>query len=174
MCLVFWSEFELTHHNRAGSIRILSDALRFNPRLLKAIYPLLKRFTLEEVRGMLPQSTAVWLHYGQLAHAEGKESAYFFTRSLEFLDQEQKISPHYFIQVYTFYRQQKEEEKAAQILRLGIEWLPEYAPFHIHLGDYYRRGKKVQQAENAYQQALHLDPRNDAIRKRISQLVKQK
>ena len=55
--------------------------------------------------------------------------------------------------------------EAVNTLHLGVKWLPNYALFHIYLGDYYKKQKIPYRAKEEYEQALMLEPGNEKIRK---------
>jgi Tfp pilus assembly protein PilF len=61
---------------------------------------------------------------------------------------------------------------ALEVLRLGIEKNPDYAPFHIWLGDYYAKEGITYRAKEEYQQALLLEPKNESVSKKIEMLTK--
>ncbi len=174
--LVVWVEFELAAGRRDSAMRILTQELARDPRLLKSVYPLLteQNFTREETAAVLPKLTSTWLNCANLARASGKEkeddAAYFTERALDFLDQEAKPQPHWFMQVYSHRRKQKEDEQAVETLREGIKRLPDYAPFRIYLGDYYSSKKIDYRAIEEYEQALLIQPNNAAVQKKLKQL----
>ena len=74
--------------------------------------------------------------------------------------------------LYTYYRKQKDSEKAVEILRLGIEKIPGYPRFHEWLGDYYAAEGITYRAQEEYQQTLLLEPLNESIRLKIEKLSK--
>lgn len=169
-----WAEFELDAGRRDSAVRILTQELARDPRLLKSVYPLLteRNFTLKETAELLPKLTSAWLHCANLARAAGREedAGYFTGRALEFLDQEAKPQPHWFMQAHTHHRKLKQDEEAVAVLREGIKRLPDYAPFHIYLGDYYSSKKIDYRAIEEYEQALLIQPGNAAVQKKLKQL----
>ncbi|CAK8716958.1 MAG: O-antigen ligase [Candidatus Electronema aureum] len=172
--LIIWAEFELSRKRRARATHILRQELERDPRLLNSIYPLLTeyRFTQEKKAAVVPQLTSAWLNYAQLARTAGNEvdANYFTEHALDFIGQEPKAQPQYFMQVFAYYQQQKEEDKAIEVLREGIKRLPDYAPFHIYLGDYYK-GKGIDyRAIEEYEQALLIQPINAAVQQQLKQL----
>ncbi|MGR0482982.1 MAG: O-antigen ligase family protein [Candidatus Electronema sp. V4] len=169
-----WVEFELAAGRRNSAMRILTQELARDPRLLESIYPLLteQSFTREEMAAVLPKLTSSWLHCANLTRAAGnKEDADYFTeRAMDFLDQEAKPQSYHFLQVYQYHWEQKQEEQAVETLREGIKRLPDYAPFHIYLGDYYSSKTIDYRAIEEYKQALLIQPNDADVQKKLKQL----
>jgi len=169
-----WTEFELAAGRRDSAMRILTQELVRDPRLLKSVYPLMteQNFTREETAAVLPKLTSAWLTCAGLSRAAGNEddAGYFTEQALDFINQEAKPQPHWFMQVYQHHRKQKQDEEAVAVLRDGINRLPDYAPFHIYLGDYYSSKKIDYRAIEEYEQALLIQPGNAAVQKKLKQL----
>jgi O-antigen ligase len=169
-----WVDFELSRRNWTEAFQVLRQELRRDPRLLKSVFPLLKarEFSKEETASMLPDLTSAWIDAANLSRASGREedSGYFLEQALAFIDQEPQPKPHYFMAVFQHYRKLKEQDKAAAVLREGIRHLPDYAPFHIYLGDYYRDSGIYYRAIEEYKQALLIDPKNVGIQNRLKQV----
>jgi O-antigen ligase len=172
-----WAEFAITHSGRAEAVRILRTELDKDHGLLAAVYPLMREheFTQEETVAALPESASAWLHYWELARADGQEEKgrFFIEHALEHLDREPKLKPQLFMQMHSYWRQRKQEEQAVEVLREGIRRLPDYAPFHIHLGDYYWAKGISYRALEEYEQARLLQPGNAALQDKIKKLKKE-
>ncbi len=169
-----WVDFEMSHKNWTETFRILRQELQRDPRLLNSIFPLLtaQEFSKEEIASILPHLTSAWITAANLSKAAGnaKDEGYFLEQALDFIDQEVKANPQYFMRIFWYYRQLKEQEKAADVLREGIRYSPEYVPFHIYLGDYYRDKGVDYRALEEYKQALLIQPSNVDIKKRLQQI----
>ena len=96
-----------------------------------------------------------------------EEAEYYRRHALDFIDMEETIKPWYFLQLYSFYQKQKQTDKAIDVLRKGIEQLPDHAPFHLYLGDYYKQQNIPYRAKEEYEQARILEPANESILKRL-------
>ena len=81
-----------------------------------------------------------------------------------------KLRPGWFTQLISYYRRQKQPEKALEVIRLGVEKLPDYAPFRIWLGDHYRQQGITYRAREEYERAVMLEPGNDSYRKKLKKL----
>lgn len=113
-----------------------------------------------------------WIQFGIVAEKQEmmEDAEFYFRHALAYVDQEESVQARYFTQVYSFYQRQKQTDEAIAALRKGIEWLPDYAPFHISLGDYYKRQDIPHRAREEYEQALILDPGNKSIINKIKSI----
>jgi cytochrome c-type biogenesis protein CcmH/NrfG len=64
----------------------------------------------------------------------------------------------------------KRTDDAINVLRQGIEHIPDHAQFHIYLGDYYMQQNIPYRAKEEYEQAKILEPENESILKRLKSL----
>ncbi len=168
------AEWYLQQDQRERALKILKQGLEQFREVNLAIpqFFLSYQFSREEISTILPPKAAAWIALGAFFQKAGQmeDSEYFRRGALTFLDREEKIKPSYFAQLYWFYKREKRTEDAVAVLKQGIEWLPDYAPFHIYLGDYYRQQKIHYRAKEEYEQALMLEPGNEKIRKRLQGL----
>jgi tetratricopeptide (TPR) repeat protein len=158
------------------AIGVLRQALVQNPRLVTEVIQMLQSFSFsrKEIAEVLPASVDEWIRYGAYLEETGdiKGAEYFYDHAVDFLKNATKIQPEWFSRLYSFYRKRKQTEKAVDILRLGIKKNPDYAPFHVWLGDYYAEEGISYRAIEEYQQALLLEPENAAVMKKIEELTK--
>ncbi len=173
--LVFtWVEWLLQQNRTEEAANALQRGIGQFPKLASQLPPVLlgNKFSRETIIAILPQKISAWIQLGKFAEKMGRieDAEYFRLHALDFLEQEEKVRPWHFNQIYSFYKKQKEDDKAADILRRGIEWLPDYTNFHIYLGDYYKKKDIPYRAMEEYQQALLLQPGNWNIKRRIRKL----
>jgi len=173
--LVFtWVEWLLQQNRTEEAAIALQEGIGQFPKLASQLPPVLlgNKFSREAIITILPQKISAWIQLGKFAEKMGKfeDAEYFRLRALDFLEHEEKVKPWYFTQIYSFYRKQKKDTEAAEILRKGIEWLPNYTKFHIYLGDYYQKKNIPYRAMEEYQQALLLEPGNRSVQHRIRKL----
>ncbi len=170
------AEWLLATGQRSTAMQILREALVGKTELIKLIMPLLQSFsfTREELAAVLPDDVESWLQCGTFFQKSGdlKNAQFFWETGLKYIDNAATIKPYWFAQLYHYYKKQKDEDKALEILRLGIEKLPNYPRFHEWLGDYYAKEGIAYRAEEEYQQVLLVEPHNEAIRKKIEKLSK--
>ncbi len=173
--LIFtWAEWLLQQGNREEAMSVLKQGADQFPTLARELPPLLlgSNYNREEISAILPRKASAWIQFGGLAEKLGRmeDAEYYRLHALDFLAEEESIQAHYFTQIYSFYLKQKRTDDAVAILRQGIEWLPDYAPFHIYLGDYYKEEKIPYRAREEYEQALILDPGNKSVKRRLRRL----
>jgi O-antigen ligase/tetratricopeptide (TPR) repeat protein len=173
--LIFsWAEWLLNQNRISEATAALQEGVERFPELSRRLPALLLRdqFTREEIKMILPQKASAWILIGDLAEKMGKteDVEYYRIHALDFLEQEETILPWYFNQIYWFYRKQNRTEDAVAILRKGIKYLPNHAPFHLWLGDYYKEQNIFYRAKEEYKQALILEPGNEKISKRLQTL----
>ena len=169
-------EWLLENKQRDKAIVVLREAIASKTALVTVVIPLLQSFsfTKEELAAVLPENVKSWMQCGTFLEKMGnlEDAAYFWQHALDFLGNESIIQPGWFSQLFNYHKKQKDDEKALEVLRLGIEKLPHYPRFHEWLGDYYATEGIVYRALEEYQQALLLEPLNEAIRQKIEKLGK--
>lgn len=173
--LVFtWVEWLIQQDRTEEAAVALQLGIGQFPSLALQLPPVLlgNNFSREAIVSILPQKISAWVQIGKLAEKKGKldDAEYFRLHALDFLKQEEKVKPGHFNQIYSFYKKQKKDDEAADILRQGIKWLPSHPTFHIYLGDYYKKKDIPYRAMEEYQQALLLEPGNRNIQRRIKKL----
>ena len=122
-----------------------------------------------EIEKILPRAAGSWVHYGEYLEKTGdlEGAGYFRAGALNFLDRESEVRPGWFTQLISYYRRQYEPEKVLVVIRLGVEKLPDYAPFRIWLGVFYRQQGISYRAREEYERAVMLEPGNDSYRKKL-------
>ena len=169
-------EWLLAVNQRDKAMQVLNEAMAENSKLVSVVMPLLQSFsfTREEIAVVLPKNVESWMNCGRFFEKVGnfEDAVYFWHHALDFLDNESKIQPEWFSQLINYYRKIKDAEKALEILRLGIEKLPNYPRFHEWLGDYYAGDGIVYRAQEEYQQVLLIEPLNEGIRRKVEKLNK--
>ncbi|RUM41563.1 MAG: lipid A core--O-antigen ligase, partial [Desulfocapsa sp.] len=173
--LVFtWVEWLLQQNRNEEAAIALQQGIGQFPGLASQLPPILlgNNFSRDEITAILPQKVSTWIQLGAFAEKMKKleDAEYFRLHALDFLEQEDKVRAWYFNQIYSFYKKQKREDEAADILRMGIKWLPDQVGFHIRLGDYYKKKDIPYRAMEEYQQALLLQPGNTNVQRRIWKL----
>ena len=173
-----WAEFELSHYPRKQGLERLRKELEQESRLLRPLYPLLRKYQLDqkEVTAVLPERTSAWIGFWNQMKKEGgtEEYAFVLERALDFIGNEPEVHSRYFTAVARYYRTEKEEEKAEEVLRLGIRHLPSYAPFYSLFGEIYLKRGDKEKAMKKYEQALLLDPKNKGLQNRVRKLQQER
>lgn len=134
-----------------------------------------RRFTVSELELILPPLPEAWHEVGRRMEQNSRldEADVLYRRALDFLENNE-IKPSYFKSLYQLHRRQNKEQEALELLRLGIGYLPDYAPFRVELGDYYRKQGIYYRAEQEYIRALQLDPNNRRILSKLEQTAEKR
>jgi tetratricopeptide (TPR) repeat protein len=176
--ILTWAEWLLSINEREKAVKMLQKVFADKAGLVKKFMPAITVYSFNrlEITAMLPDSVSAWAYYGSLAEKQGKmEDAEFYrAHALDFLDREEVIRPWYFSQLYWFYYKLKKYDQALVVLREASERLPEYAKFHVYLGDHYRREGIMYRAKEEYEQALLLDPADEKTREKLDKLQKKR
>jgi len=172
--ILTWAEWLLLNNQRAEAVKVLKEKTSQSPSLARDMPPLLisYHFSREEVSAVLPETVEAWIQFGKLSEDLGnlEDALYYRSHALDFLKRNEESKPWYFLQLYSFLQKQREQEKALDVLRRGIEAHPDHAPFHLILGDYYVKQGIGYRAKEEYEQALMLEPGNEKIRQRLEKL----
>ena len=170
-----WVEWLLQQNRIEEATKAIKLGMAHFPNLARKLPPLLlvNDFSKDEIISILPSNTQSWIQLGIFAEKMNQleNAEYFRLHALDFLEHEQTIQPSYFMQIYWFYKRQKKDEEAADILRQGIEWLPDYTKFHLYLAEYYQKQDILYRAIEEYQQILLLEPGNTNVRQRLEKIL---
>nr|MDU9044921.1 O-antigen ligase family protein [Candidatus Electrothrix aestuarii] len=169
-----WAAFELSQRTgKEGRVRLRREVER-DPRMLASLYQVLIKYQVNQkyVAEILPQKTSSWLGFWNKVKNEKRSSEFHFIieHALDFIDNDSKVLPQYFSEVFHYYRTQKKDEKSGNVLQVALRYLPDYVPFHILLGEIYLKKGKKELAIKQYEQAAVLDPENSEIQRRVKVL----
>lgn len=169
---LFASDWFLSQDLRKKAHGILKQALIAIPwRTADTMRFMLRRgLSIDELRDILPPLPAAWHEAGkhlEINHPE--EAVSFYLRAVDLLDKD-KVLPEYFSRPYFLLLRENKDSSGLEILRRGIQALPEHAPFRVLLGDYYLRQKIPYRALEEYRQALALEPGSREVRRKIELL----
>lgn len=171
-------EWLLETGQRDNAIAALRKGLEQNAKLVKVAIPFLEAFSFnrEELAAVLPQSVDVWLQSAAVLEKFGSmdDAVFFREHALDHLARATTIKPEWFTQLYNYYRKRQDEGKALEVLRQGIEKLPDYPRFHEWLGDHYAREGITYRAREEYQQAFLGEPGNAALQRKLDKLGMQR
>lgn len=169
-----FAEYLLKNDARSKAIEVIAQKLDKNPALLKQWAPMFEDFSLtrKEIATTLSKSVDSWLQYGSYLETNNRidEAEHYFTTALSLMAEESEVKPGWFHQVIRFYQRNDQPEQADLLLRQAVERLPNYAPFHIQLGDFYRKENILFRAKEEYERALILEPGNKAALKRLRRM----
>ncbi|GAB6190489.1 O-antigen ligase family protein [Desulfocastanea catecholica] len=168
------AEFLLQKGERAKAVEVIGERLQRTPALAKKWAPLFSDFSFSraEIDLLLADSVDDWIAYGEYLHkmGDGEEAGYYFATALFLLEGTEELKPQWFDRLIRFYRENGQPQQALLLLRQAVELLPDYAPFHVQLGDYYRTEGITFRAREEYQRALMLDPGSKVVQKKLRQM----
>ena len=164
-------EYLLWEGERSKAMEVMTERFARTPALVRGWKPLLDQFAFsrEEIESVLPVSADAWVMYGEflerLGDAEGTE--YFRSGALNHIRRSGEIKPQWFQQLISYYERINQPMKAVIILREAAEAVPDHAPFHVQLGEYFLKENITFRAKEEFQRALMIDPNNRTARKRL-------
>ncbi len=169
-----WAEFEFSRHVGQKGLAKLHKELEDNTRLRSVLYPLLLKYQLnqKEITAVLPERPADWFDFWGQVKKEKKTEQYAFVleRFLDCIDNDSKLQLYYFSEAVRYYQANKKEKKEESALLLGIQYVSDYAPFHIQLGELYLKRGEQKKAAEQFEQALLLDPKNKGVERAIRKM----
>jgi len=169
-----WAEWLLMTNQREQAVAMLRERLQVDPAQIVQMIPMLQihAFTREERARLLPAKPDAWIRYGDYLEKAGNPegSLYYREKALQFIDNEPEIKANWILQLINYHRRHQQPEEALEVIRYGIDKLPDYAPFHIWLGDYYKKEGITYRAKEEYERAVMLDPRNESYKRRLRKL----
>jgi O-antigen ligase/tetratricopeptide (TPR) repeat protein len=168
------AEYLMQKGERAKAVEVIGERLQRTPAPVSKWASLFTDFSFSrvEIARLLSGSVDDWLEYGEYLQTMGndEEAGYYFDTALSLLAGAKDLKPQWFDKLIRFYQQNGQPDRALLLLRQAVEALPDYAPFHVQLGDYYRTEGITFRAREEYQRALMLDPGSKVVRKKLRQM----
>ena len=123
-----WVEWLLVNGRRGEAKELLRERLQAAPGQAVQLLPMLQfhQFSRQDILDVLPARVESWISYGDFLEKMGEieESAYFRSRALEFVGEEEQRRPGWFVQLISFYRRHDQQDKALGVLRQAVEMHP--------------------------------------------------
>jgi len=156
------------------ALRLVADVLTQQPEQSTPLLSDLESagVTPAQTAAVLPQrvapvlALAAW--WERIGDIDSAGQAYDL--ALSYLEREKLVRPAFIRQPLRFYQQQKNDDKALTVLQQGVLFLPKDFEFRLQLGDLYNRQNMHHKALEQYQTALQLQPGNEKILQRITQI----
>lgn len=168
------ADYLLQKGERAQAVEVIGERLKRTPALVKQWASLFTDFSFSraEIDLLLPDSVDNWIAYGEYLQKMGdaEEAGHYFGTAQFLLEGAEVLKPQWFDRLMRFYRENGRPQQALLLLRQAVEALPDYVPFHVQLGDYYRTEGIAFRAREEYQRALMLEPGNRAVLQRLRQM----
>ena len=172
LALVF-VEWLLWKEDKDRAITVLRESLQRSYSLISKVLSIFgSRFSPEDMIQVLPENAEAWGRYGRYLEKRGLvvEAEGFLRKAVDLYEKSGARHAGWHNTLYWYYKRQNREEDAVLVLLRGIKAVPEYADFHIRLGDYYKKQGLTIKAKAEYEQALIFSPGNDKVKEKIEQL----
>ena len=160
---------------KEDGIRIMKTAISLEPRKTREYITLmiLSGLNDEEILSALPERAEPHLLFADYLHRTGREKMAedSYLNALQYVKNEDPISPSYFYEVYQYYMQKGLHDDALKVMRKAIEVLPDDAGIRITIGGLYEELGITYRAIEEYKKALIIDPENNNAKKRLDALT---
>jgi len=176
-CIDDYAEWLFSRKNRSLALKTLHDALLIDPTAVDYYLPTIKRnnVTVEETPLVLPPDPDIYIKYAQILwQSEQRQKALtIYEKRMEYLYITTEIKPSLFLKGYSWYKNNKQDLKAFEVLTKGVKMLPDNARLRELLGDHYQKQKIFFRAIEEYNKALALEPGNLRIKNKLDNISKQ-
>ncbi len=173
--LIFsYAEWLLLKNHREEALEVLKRHLGGELVDIGKWIPLLNgyAFTHEEIVSLLPLSVESWLNFAKYCeqYRTKNEAAVYYDGALAHIANKDSIHPEWFMAVISFYQRQDDKAKLLKFIRQAIQAIPNHAPYHILLGDYYHGEGITYRAKEEYERALVIDPANGQVKSKLRRM----
>ncbi len=126
----------------------------------------------EEMQRAIPNLPGPFLAFAEFLYITGKKEAATlrYMEALDLIENQESIKYWQFNKIYRFFIRQDNYKNATQVMERAEKALPMNSAIKITLGDLYKKQGILYKAEEKYEQALYVDPKNKQALKRIEQL----
>jgi O-antigen ligase/Tfp pilus assembly protein PilF len=165
----------LSQGKKEYCIKITKTAISLEPRKTREYITLmiLSGLNDEEILSALPERVGPHLLFADYLHRTGRENMAedAYLNALQYVKNEDPISPSYFYEVYQYYMQKSLYDDALKVMRKAIEFLPDDAGIRVTTGGLYEKLGITYRAMEEYKKALIIDPKNNNAKKRLDNLT---
>ncbi len=155
-------------------LEVLKKAISLAPHRTETYLTLLaeKGLSDEQIAACLPDRVLPYISYGKYLESGGKSEAAeaAFQKALLYLPNEEEAKPGYFFPIYKYYMAQEAPEKALEVMRTAIQYLPDNVSVRLAAARLYEEQGVWYRAEEEYQKALMIDPYNRTVKHRLKKL----
>lgn len=159
-----YAAFLLDGYDRDKGITVMRDVLAMDEKNAGKDIQFLqdKGISEDEIRRALPERVEPHLCLAKYLAGKGNniQAESLYRRGLFIAGTEKKILPKHYYTVYEYFIKQQKYDDALDVMRKAIEVLPDHAELRVTAGDLYDKMGLKQNAVEAYQQAIAIDPRN--------------
>jgi O-antigen ligase/tetratricopeptide (TPR) repeat protein len=160
---------------REEGLRIMKQAIFHEPDKIREYITLLVLSGLsdEEMLNFLPERVGPHIVFADYLAKTGKDSMAedVYLKALRYLRNEEKIKPSFFYKIYEYYMKRFNYEGALEIMKKGIEFLPEDAGLRLNIAGLYEKLDKNLMAVEEYKRILIISPQNKEAKRRLDNLL---
>ncbi len=133
----------------------------------------LSGFSDEEILKLLPERVQPHIIFADYLVKTGKEDLAedVYLKSLYYIKNENKIQPSFFREVYKYYIKRGKYEKALDIIKKGLSFIPDDIDLMMNLAYLYEKLDKNMMAVEEYKKILRSNPQNKEAKKRLESLL---
>lgn len=165
----------LSRRKKEDGIKITKTAISLEPRKTREYITLmiLSGLNDEEILSALPERVEPHLLFADYLNRTGRENMAedAYLNALQYVKNEDPISPSYFYEVYKYYMKKGLYDDALKVMRKAIESLPDDAGIRVTTGGLYEKLGITYRAMEEYKKALIIDPKNNNAKKRLDNLA---
>lgn len=159
--------------NQQKALQIFGQAMAVDPGASKRLLGALTEtgFVRDTLRQILPERVQPYLALAKLAATEDiKEAEMLYLKAMDLVPAEPKIHTSFFLEPYTFYKNQQLTDEAVGVLRRGTELVPRDINLRLTLAAMYEEQAITYRAIQEYKQILAIDPTHKKARQRLDVL----
>lgn len=168
----FWL---MENNQRDEGLETIRHAIRLSPRRTRLYLSILSKEKILEDKDLalaLPKQVEPHIIFAEYLVEEKKPDLAYaaYKNALSYLDDETEIKPSYFFRICQYYKKKKEYEAALEVMKKGMEYLPDNARIRVTAGSLYEKLSINYRAVEEYKKALVLDPKNRQAKRRLERL----
>ncbi len=164
----------LARGEREQGTVIMRQAISMEPQKTKEYIALmvLNGLSDEAILDALPERVQPHLLFADYLYEIGKKerAEHEYLHALQFIQNEDPVSPSYFYTVYQYYMGRGRYDDALKIMRKAVQVLPEHVGIRLTMGALYEKLGIPYRALEEYKKALDLDQNNEEAKRRIERL----
>ncbi|MFO7884597.1 MAG: O-antigen ligase family protein [Desulfobacteraceae bacterium] len=126
----------------------------------------------EKMKQAVPGLPGPILDYADFLYSYGKKEAAeeTYLSALDYIEKQEKIKKWQYYKIFRFFMKTNQVKTALKVMQRAAEVLPFDPDIRIVIGDIYKKMGVIYRAEQAYEQAIFIDPDNKRAKKRLTDL----
>ncbi|MCP4723073.1 MAG: hypothetical protein GY860_26775 [Desulfobacteraceae bacterium] len=164
----------LSQKKKAEGIAYMKKSLELDEKYADKVLTsmILAGLSYEEMEMAIPDLPGPFLCFAQFLYTTGKrdEATLRYMQALDLIENQEPVRQWQFYKIYRFFIRQNNYKNATQVMERAEKVLPKDSAIKITLGDLYKQQGILYKAQEKYEQALYVDPKNKKALKKINQL----